>query len=75
MICTLLAAVAAITATGIIVWYQFTQVAIAPGQNGLAGVQPVAKVGGPFELVDHSGKLVTYADYRGEFMVVFFGYT
>ena len=32
-------------------------------------------VGGPFELVDHSGTAVTDKDYAGQFMLVFFGYT
>ena len=34
-----------------------------------------ATVGGPFSLVDHSGKRVTDADFRGRFMLVFFGFT
>lgn len=32
-------------------------------------------VGGPFTLVDHTGKTVTDADFRGQFMLVYFGYT
>ncbi len=34
-----------------------------------------ALVGGPFELVDQDGITRTEADFRGEFMLVFFGYT
>jgi protein SCO1/2 len=34
-----------------------------------------ALVGGPFELVDHTGKKVTDADFRGRFMLVYFGFT
>ena len=34
---------------------------------------PVA-IGGEFALIDHTGKPVTEADYRGRFMLVFFGY-
>ena len=34
-----------------------------------------ATVGGPFELTDHTGKRVTDKDYRGKFMLVFFGFT
>jgi protein SCO1 len=30
---------------------------------------------GPFSLVDHNGKPVTDRDFRGKFMLVFFGYT
>jgi len=32
-------------------------------------------IGGPFSLVDDHGKAVTEADYRGRWMLVFFGYT
>lgn len=32
------------------------------------------EAGGPFALVDHSGKAVTDADYHGGFLLVFFGY-
>jgi len=34
-----------------------------------------ALIGGPFSLVDTAGKRVTDRDFRGKFMLVFFGYT
>jgi protein SCO1/2 len=34
-----------------------------------------ASIGGPFTLVDQTGKTVTDQDFRGKFMLVFFGYT
>ncbi len=34
-----------------------------------------AEIGGPFSLIDHNGKAVTDADYRGRYMLIFFGYT
>ena len=34
-----------------------------------------ALVGGPFSLVDHTGKRVTEKDFAGRYMLVFFGYT
>lgn len=34
-----------------------------------------ALVGGPFTLVDHNGKTVTDRDYRGRYMLVYFGFT
>lgn len=42
-----------------------------------AGVRSVgqALVGGPFSLVDHTGKRVTDKDFRGRTMLVFFGFT
>jgi len=34
-----------------------------------------ALVGGPFTLIDHTGRRVTDQDFRGRFMMVFFGFT
>ncbi len=34
-----------------------------------------ALIGGPFTLVDQTGKQVTDKDFRGRYMLVFFGYT
>ena len=34
-----------------------------------------ALVGGPFSLTDHTGRKVTDKDFRGHYMLVFFGYT
>ncbi|MFQ5618571.1 MAG: SCO family protein [Rhodospirillales bacterium] len=48
----------------------------APGssaENGKAAQAP--SIGGPFSLVDQTGKPVTDKDFRGRFMLVFFGYT
>lgn len=39
-----------------------------------AGDFPI-KFGGPFELIDHNGKIRTDRDFRGRFMLVYFGYT
>ncbi|MFC5422919.1 MAG: SCO family protein [Stutzerimonas stutzeri] len=44
-------------------------------QAGRASVQGMPTIGGPFTLVDHTGKLVTDADFRGKPMAVFFGFT
>ncbi len=33
------------------------------------------KIGGPFSLTDHDGKSVTDKDFRGRFMLIYFGYT
>ena len=34
-----------------------------------------ALIGGPFTLTDHTGKRVTDQDFRGRYMLVFFGFT
>lgn len=37
--------------------------------------QPVASIGGPFTLTDAQGRSVSSADFRGRYMLVYFGYT
>lgn len=34
-----------------------------------------AAIGGPFTLVNHKGKTVTQANFKGRYMLVYFGYT
>jgi len=34
-----------------------------------------ADVGGPFRLIDHNGKTVSDADFRGRYMLIYFGYS
>lgn len=34
-----------------------------------------AQIGGPFSLIDHTGKRVTEKEFRGQHMLVFFGFT
>ncbi|WP_417316634.1 SCO family protein [Emcibacter sp.] len=34
-----------------------------------------ALIGGPFTLVDHTGKTITEKDFAGSYMLVYFGYT
>jgi len=44
------------------------------GRHGEVAVGE-ARVGGPFELVDHTGSRVTDADFRGRILLVFFGFS
>ncbi len=39
------------------------------------GVSSHISIGGAFTLIDHNGKTVTDANFRGRYMLVFFGYT
>lgn len=47
-----------------------TQVATAPGASPEA-----LDIGGPFSLIDHRGRPRGDADYRGDYLLVYFGYT
>ena len=51
---------------------QFRPGAGPAAENALAGT---VSVGGPFHLIDDKGHAVTAADYRGRWMLVYFGYT
>jgi cytochrome oxidase Cu insertion factor (SCO1/SenC/PrrC family) len=37
--------------------------------------EPAAVIGGPFQLVAHTGATVTDRDFRGRYLLVFFGFT
>lgn len=45
-----------------------------PSSQGAAAEPFPVDIGGAFALVDHTGKSVTDADFRGRYMLVFFGY-
>ncbi|HEB80176.1 MAG TPA: SCO family protein [Rhodospirillales bacterium] len=58
-----------VASTAIAAWLHF-----GPASGSGGGI-PAITVGGPFELVNHNGGTVTDADFRGKFMLIFFGYT
>ncbi|MFT8243171.1 SCO family protein [Roseomonas sp. BN140053] len=47
---------------------------VPPTAGGLS-LSAGTSLGGPFTLVDQTGKTVTDADYRGKVVVIFFGYS
>ena len=56
---------------GGLLWHQGKMVP-GLGKNVITGR---ADVGGPFRLIDHNGKTVTDADFRGRYMLIYFGYS
>jgi len=50
---------------------------VAIGQPATVTVKTTGKalVGGPFTMIDHTGKTVTEKDFAGQFLLVFFGFT
>ena len=49
--------------------------ATRPAQGPVIMLTGAADIGGPFRLIDHTGKRVTEADFKGRYMLLFFGYT
>jgi protein SCO1/2 len=56
---------------GGILWHE-SQLVPGLGRTVTTGV---AKVGGPFRLTDQTGKTVTERDFRGRYMLIYFGYS
>ncbi len=46
-----------------------------PARGPVIMLTGAADIGGPFRLIDHTGKRVTEADFKGRYMLLFFGYT
>ncbi|MEQ8282634.1 MAG: SCO family protein [Parvibaculum sp.] len=74
------------TRNGIIALVAGVAVAIAAGiwisglvisnvENRDAPASAEARVGGPFTLVNEAGETVTEADFRGRYMLIYFGFT
>ncbi|MFC5356746.1 SCO family protein [Azospirillum himalayense] len=64
--------IAAASAVGLVIaagiaWWQV--------DNASSTVQSSVPIGGPFTLTDQDGKTVTDADYRGKYLLIYFGYT
>ncbi|CAN1541835.1 Copper chaperone SCO1/SenC [Rhabdaerophilaceae bacterium] len=56
--------------TGGLISMAAMQAAAQPARDPLSG-----RFGGPFSLIDHTGRRVSDTDYRGRYMLVYFGFT
>ncbi|EWM26726.1 sco1 family protein [Nannochloropsis gaditana] len=68
-------AIMAVTGTGLAYFYQVEKERMQ--QQALGKVTSYGKpaLGGPWTLVDFTGRPVTDADFRGEFLLLYFGFT
>ena len=55
--------------------FVYVLVRTPPRSEQTSEAPAVAEIGGPFALVDQTGKPRTDADFRGRFMLVYFGYS
>jgi protein SCO1 len=53
----------------------FLGLALRDNPRGAAGTVLASAIGGPFRLTDQNGKIVTDADLKGKWSLVYFGYT
>jgi len=59
---------------GALLWWQARQGAGVPGP-GQVVTTGTAQVGGPFTLIDQHGRKVSNSDFRGRYMLIYFGYS
>ena len=53
----------------------FALLACSPAAEKAEAPLAGAAIGGPFTLVDSSGKTVRWSDFDGKYRIVYFGYT
>jgi len=64
-----------VLALGMAAWFWTQPGALSIARTGQGTASGSALVGGPFELVDQDGKTRRDTDFRGRYMLVYFGYT
>lgn len=75
LILAMMAALALIALTAFVTWrYMASEPIARTGSVSAITIPSGVKIGGPFHLIDQTGKTVTDKDYRGRFMLISFGY-
>lgn len=65
--------ISTLVAAGGIIYYQLKNTPVSYVQN--KGTHGMADIGGPFSLTDQNGKVRTNNEFKGKFMLVYFGYS
>jgi protein SCO1/2 len=66
----------ALVLTAFLVAFAFAwQYGLLDGGGGRPGSSGIARIGGPFQLVDHNGQTRNDSEFRGRLMLIYFGYT
>ena len=74
LLIALTAAVAAIAVSAGVAWYQLASGGKTSTMDSTL-VTPQVRIGGPFQLINHRGETVSEADFKGKFMLAYFGYS
>ncbi len=69
------AAIGLLVAAGFMIWHIRADEAQRIEMREEAMHPPTGSIGGPFTLTDQDGKTVHDSDYRGKYLLVYFGYT
>lgn len=69
----LVGGVVGLAAAAGIAWFQLDHAGLLDTEA--PGTVTAAPIGGPFRLTAHDGRTVTDEDFRGEFLLVYFGFT
>lgn len=65
------ASVLALAVSAGIAWWQVNNMT----ETVAGATKSAVPIGGPFVMTDHTGRAVTEADYRGKYLLVYFGYS